>query len=351
MTFPIFELLEWYESQKRDLPWRKTKDPYKIWVSEVFLQQTQVSRVIFYYERFLEKFPNIESLANSNWEEFFPYFQGLGYYSRGKNMLYAVQYIQQNFCGVFPKEVEELQKIKGIGKYTASAIASFAYGKNVPAVDTNFIRVLSRFFNIKKGEVQKTAEQMFKIVKIPDISLLNHAIMDIGATICTAQKTDCSRCPLQKKCYFFKNGQEIVPRLPARPRRVIQQEYAILVLYQDGKYFFQNNAETKNKKAFLSFPQIIRPTGKNIRHLLQEEAIQKWNIHISVRPPFFTTDIPHANTFLRLSFSRAQIVSGNLLHSAENVWISPKNLEENRYDTYSLKVIEKLKTMKIPSPQ
>ncbi|MEI7511161.1 MAG: hypothetical protein WCJ84_03315 [Candidatus Peregrinibacteria bacterium] len=341
MSFPTSLLLDWYSTEKRDLPWRKTYDPYKIWVSEIFLQQTQVSRVIVYYERFLERFPTLLSLSKSSWEEFLPYFQGMGFYSRGRNMLKAAQYIAEKYSGTFPNDLQELQNIPGIGKYTAAAIASFAYHQSVPAVDTNFIRVFSRFFGISTKEVQKKGEEVYAE---GNGNALNHAVMDLGSSLCTAKKVDCVHCPLKNQCHFFQTQQEIPLRLPSRPRRILEEERALLVLHRDKEYVFQKN----NGEEILSLPSFLRPKGKDIRHLLQEKALQKWNIHISVRPPFFTVDMAVEKGLLRISFSRAQILQGEKPKGENFIWIPPEKLEENFYDEYTQKIIEKLKNMKMP---
>jgi A/G-specific adenine glycosylase len=206
------EKLRWFEERVRDffvragrehLPWRKARiTAYEVWVSEIMLQQTQVSRVITYYERFLERFPTVEKLADATWEEFLPFYAGLGYYARGRNMLRAAKTIVSGYGGAFPKDVKMLESLPGVGPYTAAAIASFAYGKNTVAWDTNLRRVVGRFFfGSKRADIPFTEfEGMFRMTAKD----LNGALMDFGSAICTG-RPKCGACPLRDRCKYFRN--------------------------------------------------------------------------------------------------------------------------------------------------
>jgi A/G-specific adenine glycosylase len=205
------EKLKWFEEVLRDffihagrehLPWRKSRiSAYEVWVSEIMLQQTQVLRVIGYYERFLERFPTVESLAEATWEEFLPYYAGLGYYVRGRNMIKAATMIVVEYDGRFPKDVERLRSLPGVGPYTAAAIASFAYGKNTVAWDTNLRRVVGRFFFGSKGaDIPLVSfEESFCL----PAKVLNGALMDFGSAICVS-RPKCGACPLRVKCRYVR---------------------------------------------------------------------------------------------------------------------------------------------------
>ena len=189
-------LLNFFQKVGREhLPWRKRNiTAYEVWVSEIMLQQTQVSRVIDYYERFLKKYPTVQSLAKSNWEEFLPYYEGLGYYARGRNMLRAAKMIVEEYGGKFPKEKMLLETIPGIGPYTASAILSFAYGENHIAWDTNVSRVIGRFFfGSKMADFEREGMEMQFSVPA---RALNAALMDFGSALCLA-RPKCAACPLR----------------------------------------------------------------------------------------------------------------------------------------------------------
>lgn len=190
---------------REHLPWRRDGiSAYEVWVSEIMLQQTQVSRVLSYYEKFLIRFPNIETLAFVSWEEFLPFYSGLGYYARGRNMLRTAKSIVEKFGGKFPKDIRELETLPGIGKYTSAAIMSFAYGANIIAWDTNVRRVIGRFF---LGTKQADFSEMEKIGKKFSCRAkeLNASLMDFGSAIC-AGKPKCGACPLLTKCRYKREG-------------------------------------------------------------------------------------------------------------------------------------------------
>ena len=201
-------LLDWYAENKRDLPWRNTTDPYLIWISEIILQQTRVAQGYEYFLRFIKRFPDVASLAAASEDEVMKYWQGLGYYSRARNLHAAAQSMK----GVFPKTYAEVRALKGVGDYTAAAICSFAYDMPYAVVDGNVYRVLSRYFGIDipidSTEGKKTfttlAEEMLDKSRPADY---NQAIMDFGAVRCTPQSPDCLFCPLSGSCQALSEGK------------------------------------------------------------------------------------------------------------------------------------------------
>ena len=204
------QLIQWYQQNKRDFPWRKDQNPYHIWISEIMLQQTTTETVIPYYERFLENFPTIEALASASLEEVYKMWEGLGYYRRAKHLHESAQIIVEKYQGKFPYEYNDILSLKGIGEYTAGAISSIAYGKQVPAVDGNVLRIISRYYllkeNIAETKVQKKIYQIVQeLILNQDASAFNQGMMDLGATICKPVHPLCSRCPIQKECLAFKN--------------------------------------------------------------------------------------------------------------------------------------------------
>lgn len=216
-------LLEWYPSHARDLPWRKTNDPYKIWISEIMLQQTRAAAVIPYYERFLNAFPTVKALAKADIKDVLELWSGLGYYSRARNIHQAAQVLQHGF----PKTYKELLEIKGFGPYTARAVSSFAFGENAAVLDGNVIRVLSRLHGEKiewwtnKGRnyLQSLADKMVESV---DSAPINQAMMELGATICLPKNPACMLCPLQKNCVASKEGiQQSLPLKKAKKQNEI----------------------------------------------------------------------------------------------------------------------------------
>jgi A/G-specific adenine glycosylase len=220
-SFPIEhfqdQLLYWFERNMRDLPWRKDRNPYKIWVSEIMLQQTRVDTVIPYFERFINKYPTIDDLAEAPEEEVLKQWEGLGYYSRVRNLQSAVKEVKANYGGVVPDDPEQIATLKGVGPYTAGAILSIAYGKKEPAVDGNVMRVFSRIFAIEEDiQKVKTRHLFERLVRglIPEgsASYFNQGIMELGALICVPQSPKCDRCPVEEFCEGRKLGiQESLP--------------------------------------------------------------------------------------------------------------------------------------------
>lgn len=224
------QLIAWYRLNHRDLPWRNTQDPYAIWLSETILQQTRVAQGISYYFRFLDRFPDIFSLANASEEEVLSIWQGLGYYARGRNLHSAARDIVARFGGKFPASYEELLSLKGIGAYTAAAIASFAFHLDHPVVDGNVIRVITRLFqieaDIKKATTRKQIDTLVeKLLPRGQAYFFNQAIMELGALVCTPQNPQCGQCPVQTQCMARKSGiQQKLPfkeKAPEKKRRFL----------------------------------------------------------------------------------------------------------------------------------
>ena len=229
-------LLEWYDRCARIMPWRGIRDPYKTWVSETMLQQTRVETVISYYCRFLHRFPTLESLAAAEESDVLKMWEGLGYYSRARNLLEGARQVMNQFQGILPREPDKLRTISGIGPYTAGAIASIAYNIPVPAVDGNVLRVYSRFFgireNIRHPDVRKKLEILARHAVPQDRpGDYNQAVMDLGATVCVPGTPDCSCCPLSVFCNAFSHGDaENLPVLPrSTPLKTIQWTVPVII--------------------------------------------------------------------------------------------------------------------------
>ncbi len=234
-------LLSWYRANARNLPWRHTRDPYKIWVSEIMLQQTRVAAVIGYYARFLEAFPTVETLAAASEEDLLSLWQGLGYYSRARNLQKAARIVAER--GAFPDHYEALLSLPGIGRYTAGAIASAAFGRPVPAVDGNVLRVMSRLTenrgDIRSPQVRREIEadvaELFPDAE-EDVRIFNQALMELGATVCGPNgPPQCGRCPAADWCRARERGtaSELPVRAPKKARRL--EDRTVFVLLRDGE--------------------------------------------------------------------------------------------------------------------
>ncbi len=230
-------LIQWYLQNKRDLPWRDTKNPYPIWLSEIMLQQTRVAQGLPYYLSFTTAFPTVFDLANASEEQVLKLWQGLGYYSRARNLHKTAQHIAFEKNGVFPDSYKELLKLKGVGEYTAAAIASFSYDEVVPVVDGNVYRVLSRFFDIETDICLSSARKEFSdlalaLMPINNPAIFNQAIMEFGALQCVPKNPDCENCVLNFGCLALKNKK--VSQLPVKSKKVkVKNRYFNYLVFID----------------------------------------------------------------------------------------------------------------------
>ena len=232
-------LIEWYLQKKRDLPWRNTTNPYPIWLSEIILQQTRVAQGMPYFYAFLESFPTVKELARADEQQVLKLWQGLGYYSRARNLHQTAQYIANELDGVFPNSYAGLIQLKGIGEYTAAAIASFAYNEPVPVVDGNVFRVVSRYFGIESdistGKTKKEFTALAaEILSKEQPALFNQAIMEFGAMHCTPKNPDCENCIFNSSCVALQKG--LVGQLPFKSKKIkIRKRYFNYIVLQDKK--------------------------------------------------------------------------------------------------------------------
>ncbi len=261
-SFFVRTVTDWYRRHHRRLPWRETKDPYRVWVSEIILQQTRVAQGLPYYEKFIETFPGLEALANAGIDRVLRVWQGLGYYSRARNMHQTARYLSAENGGVFPQTFEELLKLKGVGDYTASAIASICFDLPVPVVDGNVYRVLSRYFSIREPVPSAAAHKLFKNFSkslIPEDApgIYNQAVMEFGAIQCVPSRPDCGKCPLREKCLAFAGGD--VEKLPVKsPKTKTRKRYLeyIVPLTADGKTLIEKRTSNDIWKGLYQFPLI-----------------------------------------------------------------------------------------------
>ena len=222
MAYPL--LLDWYDANRRVLPFRGTRDPYAVWISEIMLQQTRTDTVSGYYTRFMNRFPNIAALAQADEQEVLKYWEGLGYYSRARNLHKAAQIMQREYGGRFPGTYEGIRALPGVGDYTAAAVASIAYRLPYPAIDGNLTRVLARVHGVREDVGRPSVKRLIHELGEREIDRerpgdWNQALMDLGATICVPGTPDCARCPLQAQCDAYAQGDadQLPIRAAARP--------------------------------------------------------------------------------------------------------------------------------------
>ncbi len=279
MDFFSSKIIKWYSQHKRELPWRNTKDPYKIWLSEIILQQTQVKQGLPYYQKFVNTFPSVSELANANEEEVLKLWQGLGYYSRARNLHFAAKQIHQ--AGFFPKEYKDIITLKGVGEYTAAAIASFAFKLPYAVVDGNVFRLLSRFYGIDtpidtskgKREFSEIAQTLL-VKKEPDTH--NQAIMEFGSQMCKPKQPNCNSCPLRDECVAFANNT--IHLLPVKKGKV-----KVKTVFFEYFFFKMNGYTLVNKRAddgiwqnMYEFPLITTDELKNTEEILNHNQFESW---------------------------------------------------------------------------
>lgn len=267
-------LINWYLQNKRDLPWRHTKNPYNIWLSEIILQQTRVVQGLPYYNKFIKSFPNVESLANAEEEKVLKLWQGLGYYSRARNLHTTAKFINEQLKGEFPKNYNDLLKLKGVGEYTAAAIASFSFDEDVAVVDGNVFRVLSRFFGIEsdisenktKKEFQDLAKSLLPKGKA---SNFNQAIMEFGATQCVPKSPNCCDCIFNSNCYALQKNK--INELPVKKKKIkVKNRYLNYVVVKDSNANFLIEKRTDNGiwKNLFQFPLVETEKALNENKIL-----------------------------------------------------------------------------------
>ncbi len=265
--------LTWYHKEKRNLPWRATNDPYAIWISEIMLQQTRVETVIGYFYRFMEQFPTIQDLAAAEEQKLLKVWEGLGYYSRARNLKAAAQQIVAEFDGEMPQSIEEIRSLKGIGPYTAGAIGSIAFGLPEPAIDGNVMRVVSRLFcieaDIAKASSRRPFDEAMRTIISPDEpGEFNQALMDLGSRICTPTTRKCEECPISQYCLAYAQNRQTdfpVKSKKAKPKDVY---YIAGAIEDQGSFLLVQRPETGLLASMWHFP-LVEVTKE------QYEALQR----------------------------------------------------------------------------
>lgn len=355
----------WFKENGRDLPWRKTRDSYAIWVSEIMLQQTQVSRVRVYYHNFLKRFPTVQSLAEATLDEVFQVWRGLGYYRRARNMHKAAKILVEQYEGEFPKSYENLKKLPGIGSYTAAAIASFAFNEDVPALDTNIKRVLARVLGEEWEETlpKKQFAVAQKLIPKGRGAIFNHGLMDIGATICTSKVVQCSKCPLENVCKFtyqlaknFNPAQTSTWKI-STPSLVLADKtkfsyrsqaeekvtkVAVGVLFHEEKILISKRPNHVEFGGYFEFPGGKLEPKEDERACLKREFKEELDIEVAVRPAFYRTFTSVKEKKILLSFHRCSLLLGTpkAKEVEEFLWVYPHQLVDFQFPPANKEVIQ-----------
>lgn len=322
------DLLNWFTHEQRDLPWRKDQDPYKVWVSEIMLQQTRVDTVIPYFNRFIEKFPSIEKLAEADEESVLKAWEGLGYYSRVRNLQAAVREVHETYNGVVPNTPEEIKSLKGVGPYTAGAILSIAYGVPEPAVDGNVMRVLSRILmiwdDIAKASSRKIFEEAVrKIISHDNPSYFNQALMELGALVCTPTSPSCLLCPVREHCQAFMEG--VQDQLPVKTKKKSTRHVEIVAAVirdQEGRFLIHKRPEQGLLANLWEFFNVEKSKLIKPKQILQDFMKNDYGVTIQLDSSF--TTIQHVFSHLTWEI---EVYSGELIgeiKEAENIKLVTK---------------------------
>lgn len=284
------DLIGWFEREQRDLPWRKDQDPYKVWVSEIMLQQTRVDTVIPYFHRFIEQFPTIQTLSEADEEKVLKAWEGLGYYSRARNLQSAVREVHEQYGGTVPNTPKEISKLKGVGPYTAGAILSIAYGVPEPAVDGNVMRVFSRILSIWDDIAKPASRKVFEeavraLISHENPSYFNQALMELGALICTPTSPSCLLCPVRDHCHAFNEGtqNELPVKTKAKKQRRVQLA-AVVLEDEQGRTVIHKRPSAGLLAGLWQFPNVeIHLPALGDREALESFMREEHQLPIEVR--------------------------------------------------------------------
>ncbi|MEW4488998.1 A/G-specific adenine glycosylase [Thalassoglobus sp. JC818] len=322
-------LRTWFRKHGRILPWRETRDPYQIWVSEIMLQQTTVKAVVPYFERFLKRFPTVEALAAASEEEVLQAWEGLGYYSRGRNLRRAAIEICETFHGEFPKALEDLQSLPGVGRYTAGAIRSFAFDLPAPIVEANTLRLYCRLLGYDGDPRDRTGERLLwsfaeRLQPQRNAGELNQALMELGSQVCTPASPDCAKCPVSSHCRAFENSsQDSIPWKRERPK-VTHLVEATVAIRSGSTYLVRQRQSDERWAGMWDFPRFEVPslnsrsrmTPQSLNKLIaavQDELAQ--TLEIEVENLELVTEIRHSVTRYRI---RLLCLKCNLVDSSKS---------------------------------
>ena len=357
LTTIVTPLLDWWDADHAELPWRSSKDPYAIWVSEIMLQQTQITTVIPYYERWMAQFPTVQALATAQLDDVLKLWEGLGYYSRARNLHAAAQQVMNEHNGRIPTSAKQLQTLKGIGRYTAGAVASIAFDEAAPILDGNVIRVLSRLTDLG-DDVTKTATKKH-LWQMAETAVpakrpgdFNQALMELGQKVCVPQKPMCLLCPLSASCLARQRGTQI--ERPVKPPRKNTPHYDVVagIIWQQGAEPFAKDARFLIAKRPLDgllgglweFPGGKQENGETLPEALQREIMEELGMSITVGD--VQTSVKHAYTHFRITLHAFHAIHQNgtpqHLGVTDHAWVMFDELDNYAFAITDRKIIASL---------
>lgn len=349
-------LLAWYEKHKRDLPWRRTHDPYRIWLSEILLQQTRVEAVIPYYEKFLARFPDVIALAQAPLDDVLKTWEGAGYYARARNLHRAAQVVANERGGKFPRTVEGLLELPGIGRYTAGAIASIAFKVNAPVVDGNVMRVLCRYFGIREDpKAGATHAHLWELARelLPQgrAREFNQALMELGATICLPKNPRCLLCPVQRQCIARQEGLQNVLPVKRAKKELPHQIIAVGVIWKrvgsgGASILIQQRLSEGLLGGLWEFPGGKVEAGERLEDCVAREVREELGIEVRVGKEIIAVDHAYSHFSITLHAFECEFVAGRVkISSAQRFkWVKPGELEQYAFPAANKKIIAALRS-------
>ncbi|MDQ0352010.1 A/G-specific adenine glycosylase [Alkalibacillus filiformis] len=339
------DLINWYNDIKRDLPWRENQDPYRIWVSEIMLQQTQVDTVIPYFEQFMERYPTVYDLAKADQQDVLKSWEGLGYYSRARNLHEAVKEVVTSYDGVVPSNKKELKKLKGIGSYTQGAILSIAFDQAEPAVDGNVMRVMSRVLHIEEDIAKPKTKTMFEdvvanVMSQEDPSSFNQGLMELGALICQPKKPKCEQCPVQEHCLAYEQGTQTTLPVKTKAKKQKREAFFTLVLKNDNdQYFIEQRPEDGLLASLWQFPMFSQSEfdQKDFINWFELEH----GVKLNVRSDYNQVRHVFSHVIWELDLIVAELTSHDLINLEGN-WVEVHELEAYPFPNVQQKVMSEL---------
>ena len=343
-------LSAWWRKGDRDMPWRQTRDPYAIWVSEVMLQQTQVATVIPYYRRWLERFPDVGALARAPLDDVLKCWEGLGYYSRARNLHKAAAHVVSRFGGRLPGDVTQLQTLPGVGPYTAGAVASIAFGLDEPVLDGNVERVLCRTLGIRSNPGQaRTARALWsaarRLIRSGRAAAVNQALMDLGATVCTRRNWSCEACPLGELCLARVRGLQ--GELPAKPARPPVPHYTIAagVVRRRGRILIDRRRPDAMLGGLWEFPGGKVRRGEALPAAVRREVREEVGIDVEVGERIAAVDHAYSHFRITLHAFACRHLAGRARPLACDAckWVLPGELDAYAFPRANRRIIEALR--------
>jgi A/G-specific adenine glycosylase len=340
------DLINWFKEEQRELPWRKDQDPYKVWVSEIMLQQTRVDTVIPYFNRFIQWFPTINDLADANEDKVLKAWEGLGYYSRVRNLHSAVKEVSEKYNGQVPNTPKEIATLKGVGPYTAGAILSIAYGIPEPAVDGNVMRVLSRILSIWEDIARPSTRKIFEkavrdLISHEEPSNFNQALMELGALICTPTSPSCLLCPVREHCHAFHEGVET--ELPIKSKKNSQRAVelaAAIVKDEHGKILIHKRPETGLLANLWEFPNVeLHQPFVLERSRISDYFQETFNMNIKLEKGIGQIEHIFSHLIWNIRVFTGTI-SSNIPQGSEWKWVSQDEMEDYAFPVSYHKILK-----------